>query len=72
MYGRSIAVYDADTVSLLQPLDLVGGTLPAGHIVEADTPVKAYWLDSRQMSALPERLRVVSDERGVTLPRRMQ
>jgi hypothetical protein len=55
-------MYDGDTVSVLQPLDIIGSALPHGHIVEADTQVKAYWLDTAQMSGLPDRLRMVSEE----------
>jgi hypothetical protein len=57
-------MYDGDTVSILQPLDIIGSVLPHGHIVEADTQVKAYWLDTTQMGALPERLRMVRRGEG--------
>ncbi|KAJ9518543.1 hypothetical protein QJQ45_018545, partial [Haematococcus lacustris] len=51
--GSMPVAYDCDTVSVLQPLDLLGSSLPPGQVVEADTQVKAYWLPTDQLPALP-------------------
>lgn len=62
-YGdhNSQLAYDSDTVSLLQPLDVIGGKhLPPNHVVETTSAVRAYWIAADQLAGLPPRLQEVS------------